>query len=339
MYKKLFYNQIISGKFIILTFAIFSILMKNYLQLLRVEQWVKNVFVFIPLFFSGNFLDFSLFMASVFGFLVFSLAASSIYIFNDYLDIASDREHPEKCRRPLASGAVSKASAKLLFAILLILCALMLGAGQWGLDLEMKTFALIILLYILMNIAYSIKLKHIAVVDVSTIAFGFVLRVFAGGSITGIPVSQWAVLLTFVLALVLAVGKRRGELIAAQTTGKTRKALYGYNLPFADTILALSSTLTVVCYVIFTFSPEVQQRFHQRIFYTIFFVIFAVLRYLQLILVYNSTEPPAKILFRDRYIQMMIIGWLAVFMLHLYFNEKAESPLENSLRTENKIKR
>ena len=325
--------------FIILTFAIFSILMKNYLQLLRVEQWVKNVFVFIPLFFSGNFLDFSLFMASVFGFLVFSLAASSIYIFNDYLDIASDREHPEKCLRPLVSGAVSRASAKVLFVFLLILCALMLGAGQWGLDLEMKTFALIILLYILMNIAYSVKLKHIAVVDVSTIAFGFVLRVFAGGSITGIPVSQWAVLLTFVLALVLAVGKRRGELIAAQTTGKTRKALDGYNLPFADTILALSSTLTVVCYVMFTFSPEVQQRFHQRIFYTIFFVIFAVLRYLQLILVYNSTEPPAKILFRDRYIQMMIIGWLAVFMLHLYFNEKVESPLENSLRTENKIKR
>ena len=170
-----------------------------------------------------------------------------------------------------------------------------------------------------MNLAYTFRLKQVAVVDICIIATGFVLRVLAGGYATGIPISQWAILLTFILALVLAIGKRRGELINAELKGKTRKALNGYNVQFADIALSISCALAIVCYVMFTLSPEVQKRFHSRIFYTVIFVLFAFLRYLQQTLVYNRTESPTKIIYKDHYIQATLLLWLASFLLLIYF--------------------
>lgn len=293
--------------------------MTKYLKLLRVEQWVKNLFVFAPLFFSGNITNFDLLLKSIFAFAVFSLAASSIYILNDYSDIESDRKHPEKRNRPLASGVISKTTAIGVFVVLVILCIALIISGQQFFHLNCLKFATIIALYFLMNIAYTFKLKHIAIIDVTIIASGFVLRVLAGGYATGIYISQWAILLTFVLALVLAIGKRRGELINAQISGKTRKALDGYNVQFADIALSISCTLAIVCYLMFTLSPEVQQRFHSRVFYTVFFVVFAFLRYLQQTLVYNKTESPTKIIYKDRYIQITLVLWIAAFLLQIYF--------------------
>ncbi|MBU8884019.1 decaprenyl-phosphate phosphoribosyltransferase [Kaistella sp. DKR-2] len=293
--------------------------MTKYLKLLRVEQWVKNLFVFAPLFFSGNITNFDLLLKSIFAFAVFSLAASSIYILNDYSDIESDRKHPEKRNRPLASGVISKTTAIGVFVVLVILCIALIISGQQFFHLNYLKFATIIALYFLMNIAYTFKLKHIAIIDVTIIASGFVLRVLAGGYATGIYISQWAILLTFVLALVLAIGKRRGELINAQISGKTRKALDGYNVQFADIALSISCTLAIVCYLMFTLSPEVQQRFHSRVFYTVFFVVFAFLRYLQQTLVYNKTESPTKIIYKDRYIQITLVLWIAAFLLQIYF--------------------
>ena len=293
--------------------------MKKYLKLLRVEQWVKNLFVFTPLFFSGKITNFDLFTQSIFAFFVFSFAASIIYIINDYSDIESDRKHPEKKNRPLASGAISKNSAKTILGALIILDVALIFAGQYFFEKNLWKFSTIILAYFLMNIAYTFKLKHVAIIDVTIIATGFVLRVLAGGYITGIFISQWAILLTFVLALVLAIGKRRGELINAQVSGKTRKALDGYNVQFADIALSISCTLAIVCYLMFTLSPEVQQRFHSRVFYTVIFVVFAFLRYLQQTLVYNRTESPTKIVYRDRYIQITLLLWVIVFLLQIYF--------------------
>lgn len=293
--------------------------MKNYLKLLRVEQWVKNFFVFIPLFFSGNITNINLVYLSIFAFVVFSFTASSIYIINDYSDIESDKKHPEKRRRPLASGAISKQTAiGVLVGLIAANIALIIAVSQLT-TLFLGKFAIIIATYFIMNLAYTFKLKHIAILDISIIALGFVLRVLAGGYATGIPISQWAILLTFVLALVLAIGKRRGELINAQISGKTRRALDGYNVQFADITLSVSVTLAVVCYLMFTLSPEVQERFHPRVFYTVFFVLFAFLRYLQQTLVYNRTESPTKIVYRDRYIQITLVLWLVVFLLQIYF--------------------
>ncbi|MDY3502883.1 UbiA prenyltransferase family protein [Riemerella anatipestifer] len=293
--------------------------MKKYFNLLRVEQWVKNLFVFVPLFFSGKILEVDLFYLSFFAFLIFSLTASSIYIINDYMDIDSDRQHPKKKNRPLASGAISKTTAQILFSglILSILGSLWIGLSVFNIGNIWK-FGSIILFYFVMNLAYTFKLKHIAILDITIIAIGFVLRVLAGGYITGLIITQWAILLTFVLALVLAIGKRRGELVNAQLTGKTRKALDGYNIQFADIALSISCALAIVCYLMFTLSPEVQARFHPRVFYTVVFVLFAFLRYLQQTLVYNRTESPTKIVYKDRYIQITLVLWIVVFLYQIY---------------------
>lgn len=295
--------------------------MKKYFKLLRVEQWVKNLFVFVPLFFSGNITNLDLLNKSIFAFIIFSLAASVVYILNDYNDIEADRKHPEKRRRPLASGAVSKVKALGILAALMIVDIALVFLARFYFHEPLWKFAIIIGLYIAVNLAYTFKLKHVPIIDIFIIALGFVLRVLAGGYITEIGISQWAILLTFVLALVLAIGKRRGELINAQVSGKTRKALDGYNVQFADIALSISVTLAIVCYLMFTLSPEVQARFHERVFYTVIFVVFAFLRYLQQTLVYNRTESPTKIVYRDRYIQITLILWVAAFLIQIYFKK------------------
>ena len=207
----------------------------------------------------------------------------------------------------------------MFFIGLILLISVLIFSGAQYLQHNIWKFAAIIVFYFLMNIAYTFKLKHVAIIDVCIIAIGFVLRVLAGGYATGIYISQWAILLTFVLALVLAIGKRRGELINAQISGKTRRALDGYNVQFADIALSISCTLAIVCYLMFTLSPEVQQKFHSRVFYTVIFVVFAFLRYLQQTLVYNKTESPTKIIYKDRYIQVTLVLWLAAFLLQIYF--------------------
>lgn len=295
--------------------------MKKYLKLLRVEQWVKNLFVFVPLFFSGNIKNLELLTKSIFAFIIFSLAASVVYILNDYNDIEADKKHPEKRRRPLASGAISKSKAIGILIGLIILDVALVFLAQAYFHQNLWKFASIIAFYFVMNLAYTFRLKHVPIIDISIIAIGFVLRVLAGGYITGISISQWAILLTFVLALVLAIGKRRGELINAQVSGKTRKALDGYNVQFADIALSISVTLAIVCYLMFTLSPEVQEKFHERVFYTVIFVVFAFLRYLQQTLVYNRTESPTKIVYRDRYIQVTLLLWVIAFLIQIYFKK------------------
>ncbi len=271
--------------------------MKKYLKLLRVEQWVKNLFVFGPLFFSG-----------------------SIYILNDYRDIESDRLHPEKKERPLASGAVSRSAAVAIFVLLLVAASGLVVWGEYHFHHPMWKFASIIAFYFFMNIAYTFHLKHVAIVDICIISAGFVLRVLAGGYATGIFISQWAILLTFVLALVLAIGKRRGELINAEISGKTRRSLDGYNVQFADIALSVSVTLAIVSYLMFTVTPEVQAKFGIKVFYTFIFVVFAFLRYLQQTLVYNKTESPTKIVYKDHYIQLTLLLWMISFILLIYYN-------------------
>lgn len=290
----------------------------KYLKLSRVNQWVKNLFVFLPLFFSGKFLEVHLFWESFLAFLIFSATASCIYIINDYSDMEADRLHPEKKNRPLASGAISKPAALGLLGIMALLVLSGLGFAYTVVGLSIWKFAFIILSYFCLNLAYTFRLKHIAIVDVTIIAAGFVLRVLAGGYITGILVSQWALLLTFVLALVLAFGKRRGELINAQISGKSRKALDGYNVQFADIALSISVTLAIVSYLMFTVQPNVQEHFGNRIFYTFIFVVFALMRYLQQTLVYNKTESPTKIVYKDRYIQVTVLLWMASFFFFIY---------------------
>ena len=288
--------------------------MTHYLKLMRVNQWVKNLFVFLPLFFSGNLFNIDLLIESFYGFLIFSFVASSIYIINDYVDIEKDKKHPEKKNRPLASGKISKQNAFILFLVLLVLtCFLLWTFGT-------LQVAILVGIYFLMNIAYSFKLKQVAILDVMIIAFGFLLRVFVGGYMTGILVSDWTILLVFDLALVLALGKRRGELVNAELEGVTRKSLDGYNLNFLNSALAITCTVAVICYMMFILSPETQSKFHHYIIYTFVFVFAAVLRYLQQTFVYAKTESPTKLIFKDHFIQLLIVMWGISYVLLIYFN-------------------
>ncbi len=295
--------------------------MKAYFKLLRVEQWVKNLFVFIPLFFSGKIFETTQLFETIFSFIIFSFTASSIYIINDYSDIESDRAHPEKCRRPLASGEISVGRAKFVLVGLVISTIGLIISLSDIFGYNVLKFGAVISSYFVMNLAYTFRLKHIAIVDISIIAVGFVLRVLAGGYATGIVVSQWAIILTFVLALVLAVGKRRGELVNTQLSGNTRKALDGYNIQFADIVLSISVTLAIVSYIMFVISPETQKEFTNKVFYTFIFVIFAFLRYLQQTLVYNRTESPTKMIYKDRYIQVVLALWGFAFLILIYFKD------------------
>ncbi len=295
--------------------------MKAYFKLLWVEQWVKNLFVFIPLFFSGKIFETTQLFETIFSFIIFSFTASSIYIINDYSDIESDRAHPEKCRRPLASGEISVGRAKFVLVGLVISTIGLIISLSDIFGYNVLKFGAVISSYFVMNLAYTFRLKHIAIVDISIIAVGFVLRVLAGGYATGIVVSQWAIILTFVLALVLAVGKRRGELVNTQLSGNTRKALDGYNIQFADIVLSISVTLAIVSYIMFVISPETQKEFTNKVFYTFIFVIFAFLRYLQQTLVYNRTESPTKMIYKDRYIQVVLALWGFAFLILIYFKD------------------
>ena len=292
--------------------------LRAYLKLMRVSQWVKNLFVFLPAFFAGRLTEAAVLYQSIWAFFLFSFTASCVYIINDYSDRESDRKHPDKKDRPLASGKIRPTAALVLLGILLSAVALALLFLPNVFQQPVWKIAVIIGTYLLLNLAYTFRWKHIAVVDVMIIAIGFVLRVLAGGYCTGIPISQGAILLTFGLALVLALGKRRGELINAQITGKTRRALDGYNIQFADIALCISVTLAIISYLMFTVQPEVQQRFGHKVFYTFIFVVFAFLRYLQQTLVYNKTESPTKIIYRDRYIQVTILGWILTFLFLIY---------------------
>lgn len=285
----------------------------KYLKLLRVHQWVKNSFLFIPLFFAGNFFDPEKLGRLALGFLAFSLAASTIYILNDYFDRQADRLHPEKRTRPLASGTISPTQA---FVLLGAAIALSLGLSWW---LSLKFFFLV-LLYVALNSAYSFGLKHIPILDMLLLSAGFVIRVKAGGALTSIYVSEWLTIMIFLLAMFLAVAKRRDDLVIKLASGTDlRKSVKNYNLEFINACLIMLSGVILVAYLTYTISDEVTARLGtHRIYYTCVFVIAGIMRYMQLALVENNTGSPTKLLFKDRFIQASIFFWVLSFYFILY---------------------
>ncbi|MEM1321767.1 MAG: decaprenyl-phosphate phosphoribosyltransferase [Bacteroidota bacterium] len=283
------------------------------LRLIRLRQWVKNGFVLIPAFFAARILDQALVLDLLGAFLAFSLMASCVYVINDYVDRERDRQHPEKQHRPLASGVVSTRQATVL--------AVVLGGAALALAVLVQLHvAWLLLLYLGINILYSIWLKHIAIVDISIIASGFLLRIFAGGIAAQVPISRWLIVLTFLLALILALGKRRHEFLTQSEGRQSRPVLDGYNLPFIDLSMVFLAAVTVVAYLMYTISDEVVGRIgSEQLYVTSFFVVLGLLRFLQLALVFNRTASPTRVLLEDRFIQLMLMLWGGVFLYLLYF--------------------
>lgn len=274
---------------------------------------VKECFPFYPAFFAGEIFDIAKLSSMAVAFLSFSLVASSIYIINDFRDIEADRQHPVKCKRPLASGAVSKQVAIVLFVICLL-------AGFATAFLIREKFAFVLGIYFLLNLLYCFGLKNISILDIMIIATGFVLRVKCGGVAAGVAISEWLVIMIFLLALFMAIAKRRDDILIKLASGKEmRKAAKGYNLDFLNIMLALVSAVIIVCYLMYTIAPETQARMHTyRLYYTTLFVIGGLLRYLQITYVENNTGSPTKILYKDRFIQLTILLWILSFYVLIY---------------------
>ncbi len=290
--------------------------MKKTLLLIRPQQWIKNGFVLIPMFFGGRLLNVDDAIASVVTFFAFSCAASAIYCFNDIVDVDADRRHPVKCGRPIASGAVSVPTAYALMAVLALLSALLL----FFLPQRAGETEGIVAFYFLLNMAYCLWLKRHAIIDVCTVAFGFVLRILAGGMACDVAVSNWLVLMTFLLALFLSFAKRRDDVLRMNETGEPpRRNTIRYNLTFVNQAITVTGTVTLVCYIMYTVSPEVVSRFHAPYLYlTSIFVLVGLLRYMQLTVVDEVSGDPTKILLRDRFTQAIVVAWIMVFLLIIY---------------------
>lgn len=287
-----------------------------YLKLLRPKDWAKNLFLYIPLFFGGAFLNTSLLIRVSYGFIAFCCIASSIYIINDYRDREDDRKHPVKCKRPLAAGTVTPAAALILCGLLLVLG---FGLGWWIRD----KFLFVLGIYFLINLAYSLGLKSIAILDIMILAIGFVLRIKAGSVISFVPLSEWIVIMVFLLAVFMAIGKRRDDVLLKLSSGTDmRKSVKGYNLDLLNILLALVCAVMIVAYFMYTMSPDTEQRLGtDRLYYTCIFVLAGIMRYLQIIYVSSDSGSPTKILYKDRFIQVTLLLWMASYIFLLYLKD------------------
>lgn len=261
----------------------------------------------------GGELDIQLLLQSFGAFLAFCLFASTVYILNDYVDREDDRRHPKKKYRPLASGAVKPKAAFVQMALqLLIGGTLFIWAGGWPL-LALGAA------YLLMNTAYSFKLKHIPIIDLVIIAIGFVMRLFVGAMVGEIELSMWIILITFLLALFLGLAKRRDDVLLLAQGKKVRKSIDGYNLEFINGAMIMMASVTIVAYISYTISPESQGFFQSKnLYYTVFWVILGILRYLQITFVEEKSGSPTKVLLKDIFLQLTILGWLVTFGVLIY---------------------
>jgi decaprenyl-phosphate phosphoribosyltransferase len=284
------------------------------LRVLRPEQWIKNLFVFIPVFFAGEMNNASKWGALTLSFASFCLVASSIYIVNDLNDLEFDRQHPEKVKRPLAAGQISRASAIAIFCIIF-------PAGMFLSYLTGNlVFVAILTGYFLVNIGYSFGLRRISILDIIIVSSGFVLRVVGGGAVANVHISQWMVVMVFLLALFLTIAKRRDDILVFNRSGKImRKSLEKYTLEYINSLLIMISGIIIVSYLMYVISPEVMIRFNsQYVYLTSIFVIAGVMRYLQITLVENKSGSPTRVLYQDNFIRATLIGWVFVFYFIIY---------------------
>lgn len=287
--------------------------MKNYIKLLRPTQWLKNLFILLPLFFDFKITNVPLLYTSILAIFFFSLITSSVYIFNDYHDRDEDKKHPQKKTRPFASGKVSIKKAFILMAMLFVIGCV----GSWLINPSMLY---LVLLYSLINILYTLKLKLISLIDIVIIGIGFVIRLLIGAVVTGLTLSHWIITMIFLLALFISIAKRRDDMSIFVNEGNiTRKVIAGYNMEFLNSAMVLSASAVIVFYIIYTVSPEIIMKVHtDKLYFTSIFVVLGILRYLQIAFVENNCGSPTYILIKDKFILFTILGWIVTFVALTY---------------------
>lgn len=281
---------------------------------LRPKQWTKNAFLFTAVVFDRKLTYWPAFWRTVEGFLLFCLLSGAVYLLNDILDREADRQHPRKRHRPIASGRLPLPVAWTATFLL----PLILLPTAWLID---PAFGLVTLAYYGLMLAYSFILKHLPLVDVFTIAAGFVLRVAAGAQLVRVErFSPWLYVVTVMLALFIALGKRRAEIALLQGQAHAhRRVLGGYTLPFLDQLITISSTATIMAYSLYTFSaPNLPQNHVMML--TIPFVLYGIFRYLYLVYVQNLGGAPEEALLQDRPLQLTVLLWgLSVLLIFYIF--------------------
>lgn len=289
-------------------------MMRDIFQLLRPHQWVKNGIVLAGLIFSGHALQTANVVDALIATLIFCLLSSTVYVINDIADAEADRRHPGKANRPIAARRITPGTA--------VVIAILLGAGSltWAWFLHFGFF-LTALGYLILNILYSFWLKHIVLIDVMSIATGFVLRALAGALVINVDFSGWLLITSFLLAMFLALGKRRHEMVLLEDGGKNhRKILEQYSTYFLDQLISIVTPAVLVCYLIYVISPDVRQRLGTDYLYlTIPFVIYGIFRYYYLIHRENKGGSPTRILLTDGPILTTVLLWLGTSLLLLYY--------------------
>ncbi len=288
----------------------------NYLRLMRPKQWVKNVFVIVPLIFSKNLFNISLFAESILAFISFCFAASAIYVINDIADRDLDTLHPVKRNRPIASGMVTVNEGWVLSAILLVFSFLLLTLG----GVRLATGAAIVA-YILVNLLYSFALKQIVLVDVFIIAVGFILRIVAGGYAIDVKISSWLIMTTLFISIFLGIAKRRSEFV--QITGSpdelSRKVLADYDLSLIDQILSVSAASVIITYALYTVSERTVRAFGtEALIFTTIFVVYGIFRYLYLVHKMGLGENPTNILLTDKPMIVNIVLYVLSIVAIIY---------------------
>jgi 4-hydroxybenzoate polyprenyltransferase len=285
----------------------------GFIESLRPAQWVKNGFVFAALIFSRNLTNWRAVTTTALAALVFCVVASAAYLLNDVLDAEEDRQHPQKRLRPIASGRLARATAVAAGALLALGGLL----TAWWLG---HRFFLVVASYALLNVLYSSLLKHVMLLDVFVVAAGFVLRVLAGGVVIHVEVSAWLIVCTTLLALFLALSKRRNELVLlGEDASGHRASLTEYSPYFLDQLIAIVTASTVMSYALYTLSPDVRAKFPgKRLELTIPFVLFGIFRYLYLVHQREGGGSPTRLLFTDRVLLSVVLLWAASVILIIY---------------------
>ncbi|MFH1687386.1 MAG: decaprenyl-phosphate phosphoribosyltransferase [bacterium] len=289
-------------------------MMKSLIKLARPKQWLKNGVVLAALIFSGAATDPDLLQTSLWAVGLFCLLSSAVYVMNDIVDRKKDRQHPLKMHRPIASGKVSVSTAGAFLAGLLVLGL----AGAWLLN---PMFFVAAVAFLTLNVAYSLWLKNIVILDVMSIAVSFSLRAYAGAFAIGVPASKWLLINTILLALFLGFGKRRHELVALEGNATKHRSSLGHYSPYLlDQLIGVVTASVVVAYMLYTFSPEVSEKLGtNNLFFTVPLVLYGIFRYLYLIHKEERGGSPTDILISDRPILIDVIVWLAAVVVVLYY--------------------
>jgi 4-hydroxybenzoate polyprenyltransferase len=288
--------------------------LKAAVAILRIPQWLKNLFLFAPLIFSKHLFQGEYFWTELEAFVLFCLLSSGVYIINDVADRDIDRRHPIKCHRPLAAGTLSVPQAVVIALILLGI------AGALTTNFP-RSFQIVAATYVVMNVAYSFWLKHVLLLDVFLVAAGFMIRVLAGAYAIEVSISPWLVLCTLFVSLFLAVSKRRGELVLSQQVEgyEGRAVLKQYDLTSIDQIMTVAAAGMAISYALYTVAERTVTIFGtENLIFTTVFVLFGIFRYLILIKTRPMEDNPVRLLLGDALIMANIVAWFLTCILVIY---------------------